>query len=146
MIEYVTRISGYFLAAFFLYTGIDKVFHYGGFVKALGSYAVVPESLAPFLALPVIVSEIVVGLAFLVPSWRRSAARASALLLVGFTAALAVNLQLGVEAPCGCWFTLSLGAATGQHILLNLVLLALALSLAFESPPRREPLAPATMA
>jgi uncharacterized membrane protein YphA (DoxX/SURF4 family) len=121
-------LSLLFLAALFLYAGLDKAFHYGGFVKALAGYVVVPEGLERHLALPVILTELLVGAGLLVRSWRCAAALVAAALLSAFIVALAVNRQVAPGAECGCWFTLTLGKATGAHILLDLVLLGLAVT------------------
>ena len=117
-----------FLAALFLFAGLDKAFHYGGFVKALAGYVVVPDGLERHLALPVILTELLVGVGLLVRSWRSAATLAAAALLSVFVVALAVNRLVAPEAECGCWFTLTLGRATGAHILLDLVLLGLAVT------------------
>jgi uncharacterized membrane protein YphA (DoxX/SURF4 family) len=117
------------LAALFLYAGADKAFHYGGFVKALGGYVLVPDGLAGFLALPLILSEVLVGVGLLVRPWRSPAALLAAVLLSVFTLALAVNQHYAPGVECGCWFTVTLGKATPSHILQNVLLLGLALSI-----------------
>jgi len=117
------------LAALFLYAGADKAFHYGGFVKALGGYVLVPDGLEGFLALPLILSEVLVGVGLLVRPWRSPAALLAAVLLSVFTLALAVNQHYAPGLECGCWFTVTLGKATPSHILQNVLLLGLALSI-----------------
>lgn len=124
----VRTLSLLFLAALFLYAGIDKAFHYGGFVKALGGYVLVPDGLESYLALPVILAEILIGVGLLLRTWRPPAALLAAILLSVFTLALAVNQRYAPDAECGCWFTVTLGKATGSHILQNVLLLGLALS------------------
>ena len=69
----VRALSLVFLAALFLYAGIDKLFHYGGFVKALGGYVLVPDGLERHLALPVILAELLVGAGLLIKAWRAPA-------------------------------------------------------------------------
>jgi uncharacterized membrane protein YphA (DoxX/SURF4 family) len=136
----LSRWTSWFLGALFLATGTDKLFHYGGFVKALGSYAVVPAGLAHILAPSLILCELLVGASLFLRAWRRSAAVTAAALLALFTVALAVNYRLAPGAVCGCWFTVTLGRATGLHLLQNLLLLGLAVTLAVEPPlPRRAP-------
>ena len=124
----VRALSLLFLAALFLYAGVDKAFHYGGFVKALGGYVLVPDGLERYLALPVILAEILVGAGLLLKTWRPPASLLAAILLSVFTLALAINQRYAPGVECGCWFTVTLGKATGSHILQNLLLLGLALS------------------
>jgi uncharacterized membrane protein len=130
-----------FLAALFLYAGIDKAFHYGGFVKALGGYVVVPDGAERFFALPVILAELMVGAGLLLRPWRASAALAGAVLLAVFTVALAINQKVAPGAECGCWFTVTLGKATPSHIGQNLVLLGLALSIWLDERKGHDPAA-----
>lgn len=125
--------SALFLAAVMLFAGGDKLFHYGGFVKALESYVLVPNGSEAFLALPLILAELILALGLLLPAWRRRAAVGTAALLAIFTVAVLVNQRLVPEAPCGCTFTLTLGAGDGLHIALNLLLVAVAVSLAFDT-------------
>lgn len=124
----ISLLSAVFLAVVFLFAGIDKVFHFDGFVNALASYAVVPTAVARYLALPVILSELWVGVGLLVPRWRRTAALAAAVLLAIFTVALISNLYFSPGSICGCWFTITLGRTTRMHVAQNVVLLALAVS------------------
>lgn len=124
----VRALSLLFLAVLFLYAGVDKAFHYGGFVKALDGYVLVPDGLGRFLALPVILAEVLVGAGLLLKAWRPPAALTAAVLLSVFTLALAINQRYAPGVECGCWFTVTLGQATGSHILQNVLLLGLALS------------------
>ncbi|HEX4960533.1 MAG TPA: MauE/DoxX family redox-associated membrane protein [Thermoanaerobaculia bacterium] len=126
--KHVSLLSAIFLAVVFVFAGIDKIFHFDGFVNALASYAVVPAAVARYLALPVVLSELWVGVGLLVPRWRRTASLAAAVLLAVFTAALIGNLYFSPGSICGCWFTITLGRSTHLHVVQNLVLLALALS------------------
>jgi uncharacterized membrane protein len=121
-----------FLALLFLYAGLDKAFHYGGFVKALDGYVLVPRGFGPHLALPLIACELLVGLGLLVRPWRPAAAGVATLLLALFTVALAVNQRFAPGAECGCWFTLTVARATTSHIAQDLILLGLAATLWYE--------------
>lgn len=124
----VRLLSLLLLAALFLYTGIDKAFHYSGFIKALGGYVLVPDGFERHLALPLIFSEILVGAGLLLASWRSAAALLATGLLAVFTLALAVNQHYAPGVECGCWFTVTLGTATTAHIVQNIILLGLAFS------------------
>lgn len=125
----VRTLSLLFLALLFLYAGIDKAFHYGGFVKALGGYILVPDGLERYFALPVILAELLVGAGLLFKPWRQPAALLGAILLTAFTVALAINQRYAPGVECGCWFTVTLGKASASHVVQNLVLLGLALSI-----------------
>src|SRR5262245_12446478 len=125
--KFFTIISILLLAAIFLFAGIDKLLHYQGFVKALSNYVLVPEGAPQYLALPIILSEIWVGLCLLVKPWRRVASLSAAVFLMLFTIALTANYIKSPRAVCGCWFSITLGTATITHILLNLTLLGVAI-------------------
>lgn len=124
----VTLISCWFLGMIFLYAGFDKLFHYEGFVRALSSYSVFPSGAPRYMASSIILVELVVGLGLLRSRWRKSAALLSAGMLFIFTLALAINYWTNPEAICGCWFTITLGRGTGQHILQNLIMAGLSLT------------------
>jgi hypothetical protein len=56
----------------------------------------------------------------------------AALVAVGamtlFTAALTINHFYAPKAICGCWFSVTLGTSTFSHIIMNLTLLGIALT------------------
>ena len=125
----LSAASSVALAAIFLYAGLDKAFHYVGFLRALGSYAFVPDVAVEWVAPVVILAELWVGIGLLRRSWRRAAAITAAVLMVVFTAAVATNELVAPGTLCGCWFTFTLAESTGPHILQNLVFLGLALTI-----------------
>jgi uncharacterized membrane protein YphA (DoxX/SURF4 family) len=139
----VRIVSAAFLGLLFVYAGADKAFHYGGFVKALGGYVLVPDGMESFLAMPLILCEILAGVGLLVPAWRRPAALVAMVMLAVFTAAIAVNQHYRPGAECGCWFTVTLGKASTAHVLQNLVLLGLAASIWLDERTADEPAPPA---
>ena len=128
------RLIVFFLAAIFLYAGIDKLFHYDGFVKALRNYVLLRPGMAPYFATPVILLELFIGGALLTRSWRRPAALSAAGLLVIFTVALVINHLFGDNSVCGCWFTITLAQSSEAHIAQNLILAGLALLVWRETP------------
>lgn len=117
------------LVAIFLFSGVDKILHYDGFLNALRNYVVVPRGTAPYFAIPVIAVELMIGVGLLIPAWRRAAALTAAAILAVFTVALGLNHLYGGRGICGCWFTLTLAKSTGMHVLQNLLLLGLSLSI-----------------
>ena len=122
------------LTLLFIFAGIDKIFHFSGFVNALRNYVLVPSGTAGFLAVPVIAMEIFIGVGLLLKPWRRPAALAAAVMLVIFTVALWLNHTYGDRGVCGCWFTLTLAEGTNSHIAQNLLMAFLALSIWWEEP------------
>lgn len=126
--RFIPTLSTFFLAAVFVYAAVDKAFHYQGFVNAVASYAMVPAQVAGILAPLVIAVELWVGLGLLVPRWRLRHARAGAFVLLLFTVAMAINQFAAPGSDCGCWFSLTLARGTGAHFALNLLLIALAIT------------------
>ena len=127
--RFVDRGIIWVLAAVFLFSGVDKVVHYQGFVNALRDYVIMPRGWAPVLAPSVIAVELLVGVALLVKAWRQTAAMTAAAVLAVFSAALGFNRLLGGRGICGCWFTLTLSKSTPLHMVQNLMLLGLALTI-----------------
>lgn len=129
-----------FIAILLVFTGLDKAFHYDGFVRALTNYVLVPPQAAPYLAAPVIVIEVVLGVGLLLPGWKRPAALVTVLLIGLFTGAVLINYLYGSRGVCGCWFSLTLASGTGMHIAQNLLIIILGLDLWwYLSRPVRSP-------
>ncbi len=122
------------LSAILLFAGIDKLLHYDGFVNALRDYVLVPRGTASYLAMPVILVEILLGLS-LWSAWRRAALLSTGVLFLVFTAALLVNYRFGNAGICGCWFTFTLAQSNEAHIVQNVVLAVMALTVWFEEKP-----------
>ena len=131
--SYLKSIPTLFLGVLFILTAIDKVFHYSGFVTALASYVIVIPGSAAYLAPTVILVELLLGAALLLPAYRGPAALLATAMLLAFTVALAVNYVFKPGAVCGCWFTLTLGKGTGMHLAQNLALIGLAFAVWMET-------------
>lgn len=129
------KVILFVLAAIFLFSGIDKMVHYEGFMNALRNYVLVPKGSASLLATPLIIIELMIGLGLMIRPWRASAALTAALTLAVFSAAIGLNYFYGGRGICGCWFTITLANSTGMHIAQNLLLLALALTVWWEARP-----------
>ncbi|RBY86906.1 DoxX family protein [Blastococcus sp. TF02A-26] len=71
--------------------------------RAVRAYQLAPEALVPLLAFGLPVLEIAVGLLLLAGVFVRPAAVVSALLLAGFTAAVASAWARGLSIDCGCF-------------------------------------------
>lgn len=139
------RIMIGFLAAIFLFSGLDKIFHYQGFVNALRDYVLVPRGTAPYFSMPLIGVELLVGVGLLLKPWRRQAALTAAGLLALFTLAIALNYHYGGRGICGCWFTITLSKSTGMHLAQNILFFCLALQIWMDARAveRRQTPAPA---
>ena len=123
------RIILFIMIVIFSYAGLDKLFHYQGFIDALGDYVIIPAGIGAYLAAPIIGVEILLGMGLMVPAWRKPAALSGAGLLALFTVALAINYQLGGRGICGCWFTLTLSSSTETHVIQNLIFIAMCVSI-----------------
>jgi uncharacterized membrane protein YphA (DoxX/SURF4 family) len=134
------------LGAFFVYASLDKIANPAGFAKIVYQWQVagpVPSNLAA-VTLPWV--ELLAGLLLIVGCCRREAALVIALLLVVFLGAAASVLARGIDVlNCGC-FTVAKEAAASAWppawmkgvgwflVTRNLLLLAVALALAFVKP------------
>ena len=96
---------------------------------------VFPERAAPYLAMPVILTELWIGLGLMIRRFRGAAALTASIVLLVFTFALLVNYIYAPGAVCGCWFTITLATSTPLHIALNVVLMALAISVLMSTLP-----------
>lgn len=112
-----------------IFAAVDKAANLDGFINALQSYPLIGAKLARVLALPVILVETACAVALWLPGRRRQAAWAAVALLGVFGIAVAVQQWLVPGSTCGCWFSVTLGD-TRSHLMLNLVLMGLAASVA----------------
>ncbi len=71
--------------------------------RAVRAYQLAPEALVPLLAFGLPVLEVAVGVLLLAGAFVRPAAVVSALLLAGFTAAVASAWARGLSIDCGCF-------------------------------------------
>ena len=141
-LKHLDKAIIFFLAVVFLFSGIDKIFHYEGFVNALRNYVLVPRGMAPYFAMPVIVVEIMIGLGLLFKSRRRAAALGAVATLALFSTALGLNHLYGERGICGCWFTITLAQGTAMHLTQNLILAAMAAVTWWDARTPREDAAP----
>lgn len=82
--------------------GAGKLLALARFRDAVAGYRLVPGALVPVAAIVLVVAEVCIGLALLLPSLR-IAALAGAGLLALFAAAIAINLLRGRrDVDCGC--------------------------------------------
>ena len=91
------------LGGVFVVAGILKVPDPAAAVRAVRAYRLLPEELVAPVAFGLPVVEIAVGLALLAGVFVRTAAVASAVLLVVFLAAVASDWARGLQIDCGCF-------------------------------------------
>jgi hypothetical protein len=119
------------------YSAIDKILHWPMFIKALNVYQVIPGVLVPAVSYAVPGLELVAAAAIAIPWFRARGLELAAWLLAGFTTMIGYATITAPGVPCGCSFSLGPTRATVGHVALNVVLMALAWTLASSSPARR---------
>ena len=116
------------IALLFLAAATPKIIAPQDFVLVVFRYHLLPDNLINLAALVLPWIELVAGIALLLPAptWRRAAALILVVLLVIFTAAIAINLERGLDIDCGC-FTLKAGFGHigAWNIVRNLILIVL---------------------
>ncbi|WP_188555388.1 MauE/DoxX family redox-associated membrane protein [Edaphobacter dinghuensis] len=132
-------VASAFLAILFGFASIDKLFHYWGFLNALENYAVLPTPLIRYLAPAVVLTELWTSVCLIIRKTRKAASLMGCLLLSIFAIALAFNYYYGIQDACGCWFTITLGKGTLQHVLMNVVWAALCLAVYSGSAKTSQP-------
>lgn len=125
--NYLTIISSYVLGVIFVVAGVNKILHYSLFVDEISAYGVVPTHIIAYLASPLILAEIWVGVGLFFGSWRKLAAISSSVLLVFFGVVLSVGYLKGSSSACGCWLPIGSQTIGPVHIVQDLVLLGLSI-------------------
>jgi uncharacterized membrane protein YphA (DoxX/SURF4 family) len=91
------------LGGVFLVAGLLKIPDPAAAVRAVRAYRLLPEALVAPVAFGLPVVEIAVGLALIVGVFVRTAAIASAVLLVVFLAGVGSAWARGLQIDCGCF-------------------------------------------
>ena len=128
----LTQLSLLLLSVVFLVSGVAKLLDLPGAARALSEFGV-PQRLAHVTARVLPATEVVVGLALLVPAVAGWAALGAALLMVVFTWAMAVQLGLGKRPSCHCFGKLSSAPISPATLVRNAVLTTIAVSLAWHA-------------
>jgi uncharacterized membrane protein YphA (DoxX/SURF4 family) len=113
------------LAAVFLVAAVGKVRDQAGTRRSLESFGV-PRTIAPAAAMVLPVAELAIAVALVPVATAWAAGIAALVLLVAFTAALAIGLLRGVEAECHCFGAVSSRPVGPGTLARNLLLVALA--------------------
>lgn len=91
------------LAGLFLYAGLSKLAAPAELARDIANYHVVSDALAGWAAVLLPVSELVIAFGLLLPSHACGAALLSAVLLLGFAAAMGQAKLRGIDLACGCF-------------------------------------------
>jgi len=91
------------LGVVWVVAGLAKLPDPAGAERAVRAYQLAPEELVPALAFGLPVVEIAIGVLLVLGAFVRPVAVASALLLAGFTAAVASAWARGLTIDCGCF-------------------------------------------
>jgi len=144
-VELVLRLL---LGAFFVYASLDKIWSPAAFAKIVYQWQVVGPVPSNLVAVTLPWIELLAGLLILVGAWRRESALVTALLLVVFLVAAAAVMARGIDVEnCGCvsvakaetassWLPAWTKGVGWFLVSRNLVLLGVALAIAFAPPER----------
>ncbi len=122
------------LGAVFLYAAATKLPDMAGLAENVANYRLVPSVLVSIFATALVGIEIVTGLLLILGVAFRAAAVWSALMLVGFIAALTQALVRHIDLACGCFGGNE--KASWETVARDLVMLAAALVLIWLGPGR----------
>lgn len=125
----------FILAAIFLCAGAVKLARPAEFETALRKYKVLPPNLVHPGAVAVPLSEIGLGVALAAGLVTREASLALAVLLLMFSAIVALNLVRGRSFDCGCGVTLVQRSISWSLVVQDLSLAAGAVIVALKAPP-----------
>lgn len=128
LLTVVATISTLLLSYLFVIGGWQKLADSAYFRDVITEYRILPPSWSPGLARVLPVVEIGAGLALLIPALQLAALGAVAVLLAGYTFAMALNITRGRrDLDCGCAGPGQEQTISGWLLGRNLVLIALAL-------------------
>jgi len=125
--SYLIITSSYVLGIIFVVAGVNKILHYSLFIAQISAYGAIAMYIAPYLASPLILAEIWVGLGLFVGSWRKLAAISSNVLLVIFGVVLSMGYFKGSNSACGCLLPIGSQTIGLIHIIQDLVLVGLSI-------------------
>ena len=123
------------IALLFLAAATPKIIAPQDFALVVFRYHLLPDNLINLAALVLPWIELVAGITLLMPAptWQRAAALILVGLLALFTAAIAINLERGLDIDCGC-FTLKAGAGhiSAWNMGRNFILIVLTIGAVWE--------------
>jgi len=93
------------LGGVLIYAGFTKLNDGWRFAEAIANYRLLPAQANQILALTLPWLEVALGLLLILGLWLRAAAGLSALLFLGFAAAVIAALARNLDISCGCFGT-----------------------------------------
>lgn len=132
--EVAAVATRFMLASLFLLAAASKLPRRDEFEQAVRKYDVLPGRLARPVAQVLPIAELFVGLALTAGAALRVFAAVVAVMLFVFTVAVALALLAGRQIDCGCFSSVAPRRITWRTVGRNLVLLAMAIVLAWEAP------------
>ena len=126
------------LGGAFLVAALPKLLHPAAFAVAIYRYQLAPHGLIDLLAVYLPWIELIAAIGLFVPWTRKASAGILAVLLLVFTAAIAINLHRGLDMACGCFSTDPASHRIGTfNLVRNLVLFVAAAFIAAAGDRRR---------
>ena len=122
------------LALLFLLSGLAKLPRREEFVRAVRNYRLVPDRAGRVVAEVLPAVEIASGVLLALGLGIRPVAALLALFLVGFSAAIAINLLRGRTIDCGCFGPVGNRRITWLTVVRNVVLVGMAVQIAAVAP------------
>jgi uncharacterized membrane protein YphA (DoxX/SURF4 family) len=124
----------FFVGSIFLLAGLAKLPRRSEFDRVVRSYGVLPGRLVSPAARTLPVLEIAVGALLLLGLGTRTVGALGAAALVGFSAAVGINLARGNDLDCGCFAVGAPRRITWSLIIRNAALVAMAIVVAGWAP------------
>jgi len=87
----------------FMAASFHKILAPGQFAQIIYGYGLFPENLINLIAITVPFFELFCGLLLIIGVWKGGACLIINMMLVGFIAAISINLIRGYEFDCGCF-------------------------------------------
>jgi uncharacterized membrane protein YphA (DoxX/SURF4 family) len=134
----IVLIIRFVIAGIFIRAGAVKLADREEFRLAVANYEILPARLVSAAAVGVPAVEVTVGLLLLLGVLSGVVAAVLAALLVCFSAAIAVNLARGRVFACGCDGGTAPQLISWGHVTVNVVLVALAISVSIAPPASLE--------
>lgn len=129
----IKHISLYFVSAILLFAGIDKLLHIHNFTHTLEQNILLSGNIYQYIALPIIITEVFIGISILYNKWRLNALIAALILFLVFLTSVVVNYFINPESSCGCWFSIGTTTVSLTHIFQNIFILGLITMLSIDS-------------
>jgi uncharacterized membrane protein YphA (DoxX/SURF4 family) len=110
----------------FLYTGVAKLMEFDVFREQLDDSPIVGFA-APLVAWGLPITEFIVSIALFIPKYRLRGLYAAFILMILFTAYVAILLSISTELPCSCGGIME-ALSWPAHLAVNIGLIGLALT------------------